>query len=102
MTLEVNIKTVSATVGIIVTVGALFLGAFEFIASKKHEPIIEDLTALRTQMDILMEERMVVMERNSLWVRMRRTLDKSDESIIHPDKFTTSPDYFPNQAEKLE
>ncbi|KKK85821.1 hypothetical protein LCGC14_2769390 [marine sediment metagenome] len=74
MLLEFTLKTVSVGLGIIVTVGGLFLGLFELLVNSKLEDSNIRLTAIETKLDMLLEERLVEMQKSDLYRRMTESL----------------------------
>ena len=74
MLLEFTLKTVSVGLGIIVTVGGLFLGLFELLVNSKLEDSNIRLTAIETKLDMLLEERLVQMQKSDLYRRMTESL----------------------------
>lgn len=74
MLLEFTLKTVSVGLGIIVTIGGLFLGLFELLVNSKLEDSNIRLTAIETKLDMLLEERLVKMQKSDLYRRMTESL----------------------------
>lgn len=81
MKVDINIKTISIAIGIAVTIGTIFLGLFELLISKKLEPIYQRLTAIETKMDMLLEERLVKMEKNDLYRRFVNQLNRENKML---------------------
>ncbi len=74
MLLEFTLKTISVGLGIIITIGGLFLGLFELLVNSKLEDSNIRLTAIETKLDMLLEERLVEMQKSELYRRMRESL----------------------------
>ncbi len=74
MLLELTLKTVSVGLGIIVMAGGMFLGLFELLVNSKLEDSNLRLTAIETKLDMLLEERLVEMQKSDLYRRMTESL----------------------------
>ena len=76
MIVEITLKTISITLGIVVTIGGVItaIGGLLWVPSEKFNTVTGKLdvrlTSIETKLDMLLEERLVKMEKSELYRRM--------------------------------
>ena len=75
--MKIDVKVISTIIGIVVTLGGLLWA----LSGKFNEADIR-LTSIETKLDMLLEERLIKMERNELYRRMEKSLKTKPSEII--------------------
>lgn len=84
MKVNLTLTTVSSAVGIFAVVGAIFWGLFELVVAEKLHATQIRLTSIETKVDMLLEERLVEMEHNELYRRMKSSLPEPSTNNNQP------------------
>ncbi len=99
--MKIDINTLLKIIGTIITIGAILWGlAGEFNGARvERAELLMYIKVLETGQNILMEERMVKMERTELYNRMNRILNRTDEDNYSIDAYVPN-DYETKSSEK--
>lgn len=74
MKIDINITNISKAVGIIVAIGGPFYGLFELLVAEKLQDINLKLVDIEAKQNMLLEERLIKMQKNELYERMKESL----------------------------
>ena len=100
MKIDITLKNISIFVAIVIPVGAALLGLLDLYISYKLFDVIKWQTATGAKMDMLLEERLVELEKGELYNRMNRILNRTDEENYSIDRHTPNADYETKVSEK--
>ena len=102
MKADITLKGVSIIIGITISVGGILLGMLDLYISHKLSDIRELQTANGAKLNMLIEERLVKMERTNLYLRMEKTLkmSASDLENYSIDRYIKNSDEEPEPSEK--